>query len=338
MAVYLVRGGRYGEREAVCLEQNIIAIGWVELPDLSKIKSKDELKVLYRSIYPESKKNSEANQVGQIWRFINEIKIGDHIVLPLKTKSGIAIGKVTSNYRYEIMSDNTYHIRDVEWQKIIPRSSFDQDILFSLGAFMTVAHITRNNAEARILALLHGKKPSQLNLKSESEPSLDIEEYAGSLISKRIKSKFSGHDLTRLVEAVLRAQGYKTERSPPGPDRGIDILASGGPLGFDSPRIAVQVKSSDEAVNALTLQQFLGAMDDFDADHGLFVSWGGFNTESERRSRTEYFRIRLWDAEDLMAAIFTHYDKFDEELRAELPLKKVWILVQEIDDKISGEE
>ena len=338
MSIFLVRAGRHGEREAICIERKIVAIGWVGLPNLSKVKTKEDLKILYRKIYPDSNKNSEANQVGQIWRFINDIKIGDYVALPLKTGPGIAIGKVLSDYRYEVISDDTYHVRNVEWLKTIPRSSFDQDILYSLGAFMTVAHITRNDAENRILALLHGNKSPKQPALSKDEPDVDIEEYASSQIIKRIRAKFSGHDLTRLVEAILKAQGYKTERSPPGPDGGTDILASGGPLGFDAPRIAVQVKSSVDATNAPTMQQFLGAMDRFKADYGLFVSWGGFINSVGRDSKTEHFRLRLWDAEDLMAAIFDHYDKFDEELKAELPLKKIWMLVQEVDNAGSGQE
>jgi len=39
------------------------------------------------------------------------------------------------------------HYRDVDWlAKDIPRDRFDQDILYSLGAFMTVCRINKNNA------------------------------------------------------------------------------------------------------------------------------------------------------------------------------------------------
>ena len=38
--------------------------------------------------------------------------------------------------------------------------------------------------------------------------------------------------MARLVDAVLRAQGYTTYLSPEGPDKGIDILAAPEPMGF----------------------------------------------------------------------------------------------------------
>ena len=49
------------------------------------------------------------------------------------------------------------HARDVSWiKKDVPRSSLDQDLLNSLGAFLTVAQISRNNAVQRIQALVVG--------------------------------------------------------------------------------------------------------------------------------------------------------------------------------------
>ena len=39
MTVWLVRDGKYGEREMLALEQALSVIGWEELPDLSKVGS-----------------------------------------------------------------------------------------------------------------------------------------------------------------------------------------------------------------------------------------------------------------------------------------------------------
>jgi restriction system protein len=74
--------------------------------------------------------------------------------------------------------------------------------------------------------------------------------------------------------AVLQAQRYTTYLSAPGPDKGIDILASPGPLGFGRPRICVQVKSGDAPVDLPTLNQLIGAMQNVQADQGLLVSLG----------------------------------------------------------------
>jgi restriction system protein len=327
----MVRAGRRGEQEDVAIEQGVVTIGWNELPDLSNIRTKKELERVYLQTYPTAKKMQVANEVGQIWRFIREIRKGDLVALPLKKRSVIAIGEVIGDYEYKILSENVKHIRKVKWLKEISRTALDQDLLYSLGAFMTVCQIKRNRAEERIRRLLiqglEGKIPDEG--KKVFEEIIDIEDYAKDRIIEYIKRKFKGHELARLVEAILKAQGYVTERSQPGPDSGVDILASAGPLGFDPPRICVQVKSLTFPVGVEILDRLAGVMKKVDADQGLLVSWGGFTRDALKEARNKFFTIRLWDANDLLEAIFKHYEKFDDELKTELPLKRIWVLVLE---------
>ena len=40
----------------------------------------------------------------------------------------------------------------------------------------------------------------------------------------------------------------------------------------------------------------------------------------------QFFHMRLWDADDLIDELLAVYDKLDADIRAELPLKQVWIL------------
>jgi len=105
------------------------------------------------------KKMGKANEAGQVWTFIHRMKEGDLVILPSKFHASVAIGKVTGPYKYRTdLSDHTLHTRSVEWITTdIPRTAFDQDLLYSLGAFMTVCQIQRNNAEVRIKNILNGK-------------------------------------------------------------------------------------------------------------------------------------------------------------------------------------
>ncbi len=131
------------------------------------------------------------------------------------------------------------------------------------------------------------------------------------------------------MEGVLEAQGYVTLKSSPGPDGGIDILAAPGPLGFDNPKICVQVKSSSSQSDVKILRELQGVMTKVRAEQGLLVSWGGFTNKANQEARDAFFTIRLWDAGALLEAIFRYYDRFDDELKAELPLKRLWGLVLE---------
>ena len=150
MALWLVRAGPHGEQEQGALEHNVATIGWNEIPDVSKIKNREELKELYLKYNPDTKKMRAARMIGQIWDFAKEIKKGDIMALPLKSQSSIVLGNVEGDYEFREITPAIKHIRPVKWLRTVPRSEFDQDLLFSLGAFSTVCEIKRNNAEERI--------------------------------------------------------------------------------------------------------------------------------------------------------------------------------------------
>jgi restriction system protein len=331
MALWMVRAGGHGEDEQTALDNGLVTIGWNDLGDLSRVKSKDELMNLYVKAYPDEKKRKVANAVGQIWSFLDRIKAEDLVALPLKHRSAIAIGKVTSPYRYRTDLGDVHHTRKVKWVRTdIPRSDFDQDLLYSFGAFMTVCQITRNNAEERVRSMLMGKKVRlDLDEAGAEEEAPDIEQISRDQVLKYVDQKFKGHDLARLVEAVIQAQGYVTKSSPPGPDGGVDILAGAGPMGFDHPRICVQVKSASSPADVTTLRSLQGTMQTFKADQGLLVSWSGFRGKVEDESRLSFFSVRLWDSGTLLDEVLKYYDKFPDSLKAELPLKRIWSLVPE---------
>jgi len=332
MSLWCIKGGSSGEREKRMLDNSVLGIGWNRLEDLSRIKDKKDLETIYKDVYPEAGKGRIRNHIGQLYAFVKTIKVGDLVVVPLKTQSTIAVGRVKSDYQYKTdFGEDMKHIRDVEWVKEdLPRTAFEQDLLYSFGAFMTVCKVKRNNAEERVKAIIEGKK---IQVKAEADTEADeeqetkdIEIVARDQIREYINRNFKGHDLTRLVDGVLQAQGLITERSDPGPDGGVDILAGGGSMGFDEPHLCVQVKSSDSPIEAAVLRELKGTMQTLKAKHGLLVSWGGFKRTVKAESKGDYFSIKLWDSDDLITAIEKYYDKLPDAIQAELPLKRIWTL------------
>jgi restriction system protein len=286
------------------------------------------------------KPNAAANYIGQIWAFVSRIQVTDWVVLPLKTRSAIAVGEVISGYEYRTdLGGLVRHTRRVKWIKTdLPRTAFDQDLLYSFGAFMTVCKIKRNEAEARVHAVVEGK-PAPVPLSNQDEEIetsetksiefLDIERVAADQIQKVIARRYKGHKLAEMVDAILKAQGYVTLVSSPGADGGVDILAGSGRLGFDTPRVCVQVKSQDSPVDVGVLRELRGVMDANHAEHGLLVSWGGFKQSVLREAVSAYFKIRLWDQGELLTQLMNNYDRLPETVKAELPLKRIWALTLE---------
>jgi restriction system protein len=338
MALWLVRAGSSGEYESKFLTEGKIYLTWDDLSDdLSKIANKKELYELLNTVYPNNKSRRIRNWASQIWPMAKEMKIGDWIMLPSKKKAAIHIGEITGEYINTPEAENPYyHYRTVNWFATdIPRSNFDQDILYSLGAFMTICRISRNDAEKRIKEMaknnwkiykVNSAATNDKEENSEEPTTFDLEQLARDQIAKFMIRKFKGHGLARLVDAILQAQGYSTFVSPEGPDKGVDILAAPGPLGFGSPRLCVQVKSGDSPLDRPTLDQLIGVMQNFGAEQGLLVSWGGFKSSVDKEIPNQFFRVRLWDQNSIINELLQHYDSLDEDIKAEIPLKRMWAL------------
>lgn len=332
MKIWTVRAGKYGEQEQICLDEGIVTIGWSDVPNLKSFKTRDNLFNEYQKLYEETSNVKAGINVGQLWRFANEITNGDLVALPSKTQPTIHIGQITGDYKHEKKDENVIHWRPVKWLRSIPRAEFDQDILYSFGSLLTVSQVSRTQAAERVLALTEGKSSKTIAESvsiEEVEEEFDVAQYAKDQILKVIDRKFKGHGFAKLIDQILNAQGYVTQLSPPGADGGIDILAASGALGFEQPRICVQVKSTTTQVDVKTLRELQGVMRKVKSDLGLIVSWSGFNSKVLSEAKEEFFFIRLWSANDVVENIFKYYDKFSDEFKAELPLKRIWMLVEE---------
>lgn len=330
--VWLVRAGKHGEDEEGAISKGLAIIGFREVDDLDSFDSFQNLLKTLKGKFPsDPEKRNEVNS-RQLWAFKEGIKLGDIIVLPLKTQPGqIAIGRAKGAYSFMSVEGEKRHVRPVDWVRpSVPRSLFKQDLLYSLGAFLTVCRITRNNAEERIAEIIKGNAdPGEKETHEKADELVDIGQAAHDEIISFIRKNFQGHDLARLVEAVLRAEGFITQRSAPGPDGGADILAGKGPFGLDAPTLCVQVKATEAPADVNIYRALHGTMTNLNAYQGLLICWGGFTPAVRNEARQQMFKIRLWDQTELVQAIYRTYDRLDAEIQAELPLKRIWALVRE---------
>ncbi|XHC25659.1 restriction endonuclease [Phycisphaerales bacterium ac7] len=349
MALWLNRSGRHCEHESKFLDEGRIYLTWAIREDLSKVRTREELQDVLQEVFPTASDGKRRQNSGQIWAFVKKMSKGDWVAMPSKRKT-IHIGEITGDYTFDPKAEHPYcHFRTVDWfETDIPRTNFEQDLLYSLGAFSTVCQIKRNDAEARVRAMKTngwksvGTKPKptvapaedEVATDEESGTEFDLEQIARDQIARTIYAQYKGHGLESLVEAILKAQGFTTHHTNKGADGGIDILAAPDTLGFGQPRICVQVKSQDSPLERPVLDQLVGTMQHVGADQGLLVCWGGFKKTIMAELPRLFFKVRLWDQNDLIDQFLTFYDKLDEDLRAELPLKRIWAVAShEADDK-----
>lgn len=65
-------------------------------------------------------------------------------------------------------------------------------------------------------------------------------------------------------------------------------------------------------------------MQPVDATEGISVPWGGFKESIARQAASNFFGVRRWSQKELLEALFASCDQLDEELRPDLPLKRIW--------------
>jgi restriction system protein len=350
MRLWIVRAGRYGEREAEALASSVLVPGFDDVGDLSTAASREDVRKVLEQSFPTASAGRIKNFANQLWQFVHTIQLGDLVIMPRKNTGLVAIAEMLGQYEFRSDLPAYRHRRSVKWLKTdLQRNVFKQDMLHSFGAFMTICEIERHNALDRVkFALAKGTDPGAGGIGQATGASItddaeksdspavdaenaapDIEDLANNQIRQHIGSVFAGHAMARLVESILKAEGYVTMTSLPGKDGGIDILAGRGSLGLDQPRLCVQVKSGNSASDVTVLRALQGSMQNVKADHGLLVSWSGVTSEVEREARNSYFTVRIWDSADLIEALLRNYDRLSEEIRTELPLKRIWTLVLE---------
>jgi restriction system protein len=335
MAVWTVKGGRHGEREERCLEHGVIGGGWEAIPDLSEVDSKESLATLCEQAEPGWSAKTRSNYVGQLWSLRERMGDGEIVALPMKTSGTVAIGRIAGPYAYrDDLGADFKHTRSVEWLATeVERDAFDQDLLYSFGAFLTVGRVQRDKAEQRILKAIGvgtGQAPGEEangaeDEGPEAETALDPAQLAREQIRQHISQTIAGHDLAELVGAIFEARGFTVTVSPPGPDGGVDLLMGSGPTGLESPRVVGQVKTGQADLDQY--RSIFGLKESMKADQGLLVAWGGFKKTVRKEARGQHFAMLLWDADDLIDALFDSYGEIRDDIRSRLPLQRTWVLV-----------
>ncbi|UYG15465.1 restriction endonuclease [Brachybacterium huguangmaarense] len=345
-SAWVVRAGRYGERDEWAIENGCSGGGWSEVPDLTNAESRADVDAIVNEVYTAESQGARTNATSQLWALRGRMNIGDLMALPVKATHEIALGRVVSGYSYSADDDpGKRHVVAVDWQRRVPRSAIKQDLLYTLGSALTVFSPSRNNAVARLEHVLATgedigssglsprgdavpvAKPSPSSVgdvvdEPESQPDIDV--IAQDQITTRIAVEFSGHGLAHLVAVLLEAEGFDTDEAPPGADGGIDITAGQGLLGLESPKLIVQVKTGQVASEVVA--QLNGLVHTQGADYGLLATWTGLSRAAREAVKHQRFRVKVWDSTDIVERVLKNYEKLPEDVAERIPLRRVWML------------
>lgn len=331
--IWVVRAGRGAEHIDTFVDQGVITIGMTER--VGEEAMGDSRKALYErtgAAHPEWSAPRLGMHVGQLYRFLKDIKVGDEVATYDPNVRRYLLGVVTTEARWEPdLVEWLPYARSVKWDRRVARDSLSVGSRNTLGAIQTIFRLSSEvSAELRKLAVpldapAEVEPPTPVapdKEKSLDEVREDVVEKAAEFIEDMLAA-LDPFQMQDFVAGLLRAMGYKTRVSPKGADRGVDIFASPDGLGMQEPRIFVEVKHRrNTPMGSQQLRAFLGGRKA--GDRCLYVSTGGFTKDARYEAERSIVPLTLLALPDLRALLVEHYESLDAETKRLVPLTKLY--------------
>jgi len=266
--MWMIRSGRGSEHVEAFLEHGIVAISWSALGALSPATKKDELLRQYAVSYPQD-------------------------------REGRRMGAVLSDYEWQPKPiEDLPHTRRLKWTHEVARDVLSTGTRNTLGAIQTLFKLSTDAAQDLTShAQERGRVPAVVPAARAAEPIAEDEEARSALVNESIEkaddfiedaiSELDWQQVQDLVAGILRAMGYRTSVSEPGPDRGVDIRASPG-------------------------------------DKCLYVSTGGFTKDAYYEAEHAAVATTLITLPTLRRLLVDYYETLDTETRALVPLRRLY--------------
>lgn len=323
-SAWMIRAGNSNELVDVFVENSLAAVGWIAVGDLSDTSTREDIKDRYRAAYDKRKQGRVNTDAAQLHAFKNRIEEGDLVLTYDKDAREYHLGTVSGPYQFRPHEvPETYpHIRPVTWQReTISRDDFTTPAQNTLGGALTVFSL--DNILPEIQSLLSGKESEEIDEGGEEPPFIEEVEARSEELISDIIANIDPFDFEELVAAVLRAMGYSAQTTRKGPDYGVDATASPDALGFEDPRMKVQVKHTKKSVGNEDIGRFLGTMND--GEVGLYVSTGGYTNRARQEVKSHSKTITLLDRDEFIDLLLEHYSELEQEYKALVPLKRVYV-------------
>lgn len=327
--MWKVNAGRRSVSASEFHTRGIVAIGWREGGDYSRAKTRLDVLEAVRQAYPDKTDQQHKVSAGQIWRFLDEMKIGDRVMTYDPETRLYHIGQVTGPPVFAPQAIDALPLqRSVRWSDVVSRDLLSQSAKGRLGAILTLFKVAPETV-AEIDRLIDSPRESvveSITGEASDTPEVNdafegVEDQAIERIKDRILA-LGWDEMQDLVAALLRALGYRTLVASPGADRGRDIVASRDGFGFERPRIVVEVKHRRGAIGEPEVARFLAAL--HREDRGLFVSTGGFTQQAHYKAENAQTVVHLMTLDGLAQALIEQYEQIDAEGKRLLPLAKIY--------------
>ncbi len=117
-----IHAGKTGDADHLFLTHSVIALGWADVGDLSKLSAdREAFKARVKDCYPDRKEGYFPVAGGQLFRFVHEAKIGDYVLYPSKQDRTVHMGEIIGPFKYDTKTEPGYpQHRPVKWKPSMP--------------------------------------------------------------------------------------------------------------------------------------------------------------------------------------------------------------------------
>ena len=299
MSVFIIRAD-YGRYTATFKEKGVAAIGWFE-GHSTMPTNKQEIEEMYNQVYPNQTKMQKAVNIGQINRFMFELKIGDVLLCPYDNDI-LLIGEVLSDVYYDSSNGLPWsYCRKINWMMEISRSTYSVPLQNTLRSMQTVFRIKQ---EAEVLKSMGRTVDDTPIVSSAFEVEKLIEKIKERLL------ELDAYEFELLVSYVLQSLGFEAKQRQGGTgDGGVDFEGVLNVMGVAKIQLQVQVKRYEQAsIGERDIRNLRGALKT--GHQGCFITLSTFQKRAKESAEDpEKTPIRLIDGKGFIEIFTEQYDK-----------------------------
>lgn len=332
MQVFVVRAD-YGAHTQAFKDNGYAGIGWFEdvLAEEEKT-NKEKLRTAYELVYPDHKPGRAAQNVSQIYRFLNEVEDGDVVLTPYNDSRMIAGRVVGKSYAQTDTSSPCTHRIKVKWNKqILNRKDFSIPLQNTLRSMLTVFRVNQIGEVCQAAGFPYdGDDPISVARKKVKEQ--DYYEPIRNLLLELDDKEFEV-----LVSYLLQTMGFSPTKDPistRGADGGTDFEGELNVQGIATIFLQVQVKRYKQTnkVQESAIRNFRGALKR-DA-HACFITLSSYSKKAKNSANDpDKVPIQLVNGDQFIDILTAQYDHVidllhtedQDELANKLNFKKVLV-------------
>lgn len=315
--IYCVRAN-YGQYAQNFLAGGYAAIGWLYNQDLSDLTTKEQLYPIYKAVHPEDTSNIViGQQVGQIARFLFEIKAGDYIILPSADTDWLHWGIVEPDPSYSYFTGDDgcpyRQRRKVAWsQTKLQRGGLSIPLQNTLGSSLTVFAVSQHEEFFAAIGKA-GLVPKPTHAASYDPHAAVLERIL----------ELDPTEFEVLVTHLLAAIGFEgAEHTGKPGDGGVDATGELNVAGLAKIKLYVQAKRYQKQTISHNEVKKLRQSIPF-GGQGAFITTSNFDNKASSVALEPGFpRIGLVNGHQLVDLLVEHWDDIPEDFQQRLGLQR----------------